>query len=170
MVTKMLEILKYPDERLKQLSKPVDDFGSKLHKLLDEMAVTMYASNGIGLAAPQVGKLSRFFLIDLGTEEKSQKKLHEFINPELSNGKGKIIYEEGCLSIPGLTEEVKRSETITVTYQDRRGKTHELVAEGLLAVAIQHENDHLDGILFLDRLSPLKRRFTKRKLAKAVTF
>lgn len=165
----MLEILKYPDQRLKEVSEPISKFDAKLHKLLDQMAITMYAANGVGLAAPQVGELKRLFLVDIGTEENKDKKLYEFINPKISQGEGKIVFEEGCLSVPGVTEEVTRKEKILVTYQDRNGKEHELEAHGLLAVAIQHENDHLDGILFLDRLSPLKRRLMKRKLSKAVT-
>jgi len=165
----MLEILKYPDPRLKEVAEPVTDFGPSLHKLLDEMAKTMYAADGIGLAAPQVGVGLRLFVIDLGPGENRKPKLHEFINPELSSGEGSIAFEEGCLSVPGITEEVKRNEKITVRYQDRNGKKLEMVAEELLAVAIQHENDHLDGILFVEKLSPLKRRLLKKKLQKAVT-
>ncbi|MFM8270255.1 MAG: peptide deformylase, partial [Pseudomonadota bacterium] len=140
-----------------------------LHQLLDEMAKTMYAADGIGLAAPQVGESLRLFVIDLGPGENRTAKLLEFINPVLKNGEGSISFEEGCLSVPGVTEEVKRNETITVSYQDRNGKKLEMTAEGLLAVAIQHENDHLDGILFVEKLSPLKRRLLKKKLLKAVT-
>lgn len=165
----MLEILKYPDPRLKRVAGPVQEFGPKLHHLLDEMAKTMYAADGIGLAAPQVGESLRIFVIDLGPGEDRKAKLHEFINPVLKDGEGSISFEEGCLSVPGVTEEVKRSETITVSYQDRNGKKLEMNAKGLLAVAIQHENDHLDGILFVEKLSPLKRRLLKKKLQKAVT-
>jgi len=165
----MLEILKFPDPRLKRIAEPVREFGTKLHGLLDEMAETMYAADGIGLAAPQVGESLRLFVIDLGPGEKRKAKLHEFINPVLKDGEGSIAFEEGCLSVPGVTEEVKRKEKITVSYQDRNGKKLEMTAEGLLAVAIQHENDHLDGVLFVDKLSPLKRRLLKKKLQKAVT-
>lgn len=165
----MLEILKYPDPRLKNRAEPVQVFDLELHQLLDEMAETMYAADGIGLAAPQVGRSYRLFVIDLGQGEHKKGKLYEFINPELSDGEGTIAFEEGCLSVPGFTEEVNRKEKIRVTYQDRNGKKMELMAEGLLAVAIQHENDHLDGILFVDKLSPLKRRLMKKKLQKAVT-
>ena len=165
----MLTVLHYPDPRLKEISKPVETFDTKLHKLLDAMAVTMYGSNGIGLAAPQVAETIRVFIIDLGLQEGMPKKLYEFINPKISNGQGKICFEEGCLSVPGITEEVNRFETIEVSYQDRSGKPMSLKAEGLLAVAIQHENDHLDGILFVERLSPIKRRLLKRKLTKSVT-
>lgn len=165
----MLDILKYPDERLKQVSKPVEKFDAKLHKLLDDMAVTMYHANGIGLAAAQVGEFIRLFIIDTAAADEQTKHLQEFINPKISGGEGKTVFEEGCLSVPGVTEEVVRKEKITVTYQDRFGKEYSLTTDGLLAVAIQHENDHLDGILFVDRLSPLKRTLVKRRLEKAVT-
>lgn len=165
----MLEILKYPDPRLKKVSVPVEQFDSKLHRLLDQMAETMYGADGIGLAAPQVGESLRIFLVDLGPSEDRKPKLHEFINPVLSNGEGSISFEEGCLSVPGITEEVNRFEKITVDYQDRNGNKHKVNAEGLLAVAIQHENDHLDGILFVEKLSLLKKRLIKKKLEKAVT-
>lgn len=165
----MLKILTYPDPRLHQISKPIDTFDVKLHQLLDDMAVTMYSANGIGLAAPQVGEFIRAFVVDIGSAEDSTKKLYEFLNPRISEGKGKIVYEEGCLSVPGFTEEVTRREHIKIDYQDRFGKPQVMEVEGLLAVALQHENDHLDGILFVDKLSPLKRRLAKRKLEKSVT-
>ncbi len=166
----MLEILKYPDERLRQHSLPVERFNEELHTFLDEMAVTMYSANGIGLAAPQVARFIRCFVIDIGEghEEPKRRDLREFINPKLSNGEGKIVFEEGCLSIPGFSEEVQRNRMIRVDYQDRNGNSKSLVVEGLLAVAIQHENDHLEGVLFVDRLSPLKRTLAKRKLSKDV--
>lgn len=165
----MLEILQYPDERLKQVSQPVTKFDPKLHKLLDDMAVTMYQANGIGLAAPQVGEFIRAFVIDLGLSDENHKKIYEFINPKISNGEGKIVFEEGCLSVPGVAEEVTRKAKVKVQFQDRFGEDQVLEADELLAVAIQHENDHLDGVLFVDRLSPLKRRFVKRKLEKVKT-
>jgi peptide deformylase len=165
----MLEILKFPDPRLKEKSLPVTEFNAELHRLLDQMAETMYSANGIGLAAPQVGKTLRAFVIDIGAQEGEIRKLHEFINPRLSNGQGKISFEEGCLSVPGFTEEVQRKSAITVHFQDRDGEPQVMQAEKLLAVAIQHENDHLEGVLFVDRLSPLKRRFAKRKLERSVT-
>ncbi len=165
-----LSILKFPDPKLKEISDTVKEFDSSLHKLLDAMAVSMYAANGVGLAAIQVGQPLRMFVIDISwSEESGEKKLYEFINPKLHDGEGKIVFEEGCLSVPGVTEEVTRKKHIVVDFQDRHGKPHSLVAEELLAVAIQHENDHLDGILFVDRLSPLKRRFVRRKLEKAIT-
>lgn len=163
---KRLDILKYPDPRLNELSQPVETFDDELRQLLDDMATTMYSANGVGLAAPQVGRRKRMFVIDLGAQEGQHKKLYEFINPRLSHGEGKIVYEEGCLSVPGIAEEVQRKARITVEYHDRQGQPQTMAAEGLLAVAIQHENDHLDGVLFVDRLSPLKRRMIKRKLSK----
>jgi len=166
----MLSILKYPDPRLHEISKPVTQFNDELRELLDEMAVAMYAANGVGLAAIQVGRPMRLFVIDITwADDEGDKKLYEIINPKLHDGTGKILFEEGCLSVPGVTEEVSRKKQITVDYQDRFGNPQSLVAEGLFAVALQHENDHLDGILFVDRLSPLKRRFVKKKLDKAVT-
>lgn len=165
----LLEILKYPDPRLAEISQPVTKFDAELHALLESMADTMYEADGIGLAAPQVNRLHRIFIIDLGHEEGQRKKKWEFVNPKISKGEGKVVYEEGCLSVPGLTEEVTRKNFVTVDYQDRNGKPRKLEAEALLAVAIQHENDHLDGIVFVDRLSVIKKRLAKRKLKKQVT-
>ncbi len=165
----ILEILKYPDPRLEKISEDVKVFDKALHRFLDSMAETMYSADGIGLAAPQVNKLQRMFVIDIGSQDENHNRIYEFINPVLSKGQGKVVYEEGCLSVPGIAEEVTRKETITVEYKDRDGKNQKMEAVDLLAVAIQHENDHLDGVLFVDRLSPLKRRFVKRKLSKVVT-
>lgn len=165
----MLDIVKYPDPLLKEISALVTDFDENLHQLLDQMAETMYTAGGVGLAGPQVGKLLRLFVIDIVPSEERNRKLYEFINPSLSNGEGKISFEEGCLSLPGVTAEVRRKERITVHYQDRFGEKQSMEAEELLAVAIQHENDHLEGVLFVDRLSPLRRRFMKKKLAKSIT-
>ncbi|NBX82016.1 peptide deformylase [bacterium] len=164
-----LEILKYPDPRLSLKAQPVDKFDGSLHQLLNDMAETMYAAEGIGLAAPQVGKSLRLFVVDLGEHGESSGKLMEFINPVLSRGEGTTTFEEGCLSVPGVTEEVDRFENITISFQDRNGKAQEMMAQGLLAVALQHENDHLDGVLFVEKLSPMKRRLIKKKLQKAVT-
>lgn len=165
-----LEIIKFPDPRLHIVSQPVLQFDEELHKLLDAMASTMYGANGVGLAAPQVGRTIRAFVIDITwAREDATKKLYEFINPKIVSATGKIAFEEGCLSVPGVSEEVQRKNEVRVEYVDRDGKPQVLAAEGLLAVAVQHENDHLDGILFVDRLSPLKRRLTRRRLEKAVT-
>lgn len=163
-----LEILTYPNPRLKEVSKPVTEFGPKLHKLLDDMAETMYAANGVGLAAPQVGETIRVFVVDVQIEGGAPRKLLEFINPKFTAGEGKIVYEEGCLSIPGVAEEVTRKAKVKIEYQDRFGEKKEMEAEGLLSVALQHENDHLDGVLFVERLSPIRRRLTRKKLEKAM--
>jgi len=164
-----LDILKFPDPRLKKISAAVTRFDESLHGFLEEMAETMYAANGVGLAAPQVNQAIRVFIIDISSQDEKHKKLYEFINPTLRDGEGKIVYEEGCLSVPGIAEQVQRKSKMTVDYFDRHGKPHILKAEDLLAVAVQHENDHLDGILFIDRLSPLKRRLVKRKISKVIT-
>lgn len=165
----LLEILKYPDERLKKVSKSVTQFDKRLHKFLDDMAETMYAANGVGLAAPQVNRFERFFLVDIEPADAEERNLFEIINPKISQGEGKISYEEGCLSVPGVSEEVTRKVRVRVDYQDRFGKPQVLIAEDLLSVAIQHEYDHLEGILFIEQLSPLKRRFLRKKLSKLVT-
>jgi peptide deformylase len=161
-----LPILKYPDPRLKEVSRPVTQFDDELRQTLDSMAETMYSASGVGLAAPQVGELKRMFVIDIGSQDENHRRLYELINPKITHGEGKTTFEEGCLSVPGIAEEVSRKAKVTVEFQDRFGQPHSMNAEALLAVAIQHENDHLDGILFVDRLSPLKRRFLKRRLAK----
>ena len=169
-----LDILQFPDPKLKEIGLPVKKFDASLHKLLDDMAETMYAADGIGLAATQVDKKLRLFVIDIGEQEDEDgnvtpRKLYEFINPVLSKGAGKITFEEGCLSVPNFTDEVTRKERIVAKYQDRHGVPQTLEAEDLLAVCIQHEHDHLDGIVFVDRLSPLKRRMARRKIERAVS-
>lgn len=168
----VLEILKYPDERLTRVSETVGHFDTELHRLLDDMAETMYAAKGIGIAAPQVGVLRRAFVVDLGPPEESPDapgKRYEFINPVLSRGSGRIAFEEGCLSVPGYAESVSRKATLTVDFLDRFGKPHRETVTGLLAVAVQHENDHLDGYLFLDRLPALKRLLAKRRMNRGLS-
>ncbi len=163
-----MEILKYPDERLRKVSVPVISFGTELHRTLDDMARTMYRSRGIGLAGAQVGFFYRVFMVDIGVQDERHEKLYEFINPEWVSRSGKANWDEGCLSLPGFTETVSRAARICLKYLDRHGREQKIEAEELLAVAIQHEYDHLDGILFIDRLSSLKRRLLKRKLEKAL--
>jgi peptide deformylase len=130
------------------------------------MAETMYAAPGVGLAANQVGVLLRVFVIDIANDDEPSD-LRVFINPQITATVGTQTWEEGCLSFPGVTEEIRRAEKVTVTALDRDGKSFELEAEGLLAVAIQHENDHLNGVVMLDKLSAVKRRLLGRKLARA---
>ena len=162
----LLPILEFPDPRLRTKAVPVaagDVTTPAFQRLLDDMFETMYDAPGIGLAASQVDVHQRFMVIDI-SEEKSQPQV--FINPELSDKLGEQVYQEGCLSVPGIYADVTRSGTITVRALDRHGQPFELEAEELLAVCIQHEMDHLDGKLFVDYLSPLKREMVRKKLAK----
>lgn len=150
-----LKIITYPDKKLFEKSVEVKEFDDKLAKLLDEMYDVMIEANGIGLAAIQVAKPIRAVLINLANEEQVQDKadLIELINPKIIKQDGKQIYQEGCLSVPGYYEEVKRAQSIEVEYFDRFGKKKTIQADGLLAVAIQHECDHLDGHLFIEKIS-----------------
>lgn len=162
----MMEILKYPDPRLKQLSPPVTDFGPALNKLLDDMSETMVKSGGIGLAGPQVGYFRRLFVVDLGLAEGQEKKKYEIINPMIYGGEGTVVFDEGCLSLVGISVPVRRHSKIQMRYQDRDGVPRHLAAAGLLSVCFQHENDHLDGVLTLDRVPFWKRWMLKRELNK----
>lgn len=157
------EVRIYPDDVLRQKTEPVVDFSSDLHILLDDMAETMYDSNGIGLAAPQIGVLQQITVIDVSDDGKT---LTEFINPVIVTKEGKVPSEEGCLSIPDYRDQISRAETVTVEAVDRHGKTFTTEAEDLLAICLQHEIDHLEGILFIDHLSRLKRDMFKRKWKK----
>ena len=157
----MLDIITYPNKLLYSKSDDVKDFDDNLHKFLDDLYETMISSSGIGLAAIQVARPVNIFIINLLNEEEKQDKndLIEFINPKITPlSDKKIIYEEGCLSVPGFFEDVARFEKIKVDYQDRFGNDKTLEAEGLLAVAIQHENDHLNGHLFIEKISHLGRK------------
>jgi peptide deformylase len=160
------EILEYPDARLREVAKPVLEVTPEIQALVDDMAETMYAAPGCGLAATQLGIPYRIFVVDCAGEDEPSQLL-AFINPEFVEKDGVQSWEEGCLSFPGVTEEIKRAERVKVKALDRAGKLFEIVAEGLLAVALQHENDHLDGVLMIDKLSALKKRMMGRKLAKA---
>lgn len=169
----ILPILTYPDPRLAQKSAPVTKFGPELEKICTDMLETMYDAPGIGLAAPQVNIHERIVVIDIDYESTeddppvlTEKNPRIFINAKITKKEGNILYKEGCLSVPGEYEEVERAEKVSVEYQDVHGKTHTLDAEGLLAVAIQHELDHLEGRLFIDRLSFVKSRSIKRKIKK----
>lgn len=159
-------ILKYPAPHLKQVAAPVPSVTDEIRQLVDDMAETMYAAPGVGLAANQVGVLLRVFVIDVAAEDEPSE-LRVFINPEILETTGTQTWEEGCLSFPGVTEEIRRAERVTVRALGRDGKSFELEADGLLAVAIQHENDHLNGVVMLDKLNAMKRRLLGRKLAKA---
>ena len=162
----LLPILEFPDPRLRTKAVPVEAANvttAEFQRLLDDMFETMYDAPGIGLAASQVDVHQRFMVIDI-SEEKNQPQV--FNNPELSDKDGEQVYQEGCLSVPGIFADVTRADEITVRFLDRQGQPQELRADGLLAVCIQHEMDHLDGKLFVDYLSPLKREMVRKKLAK----
>jgi peptide deformylase len=176
----ILPILKYPDPRLRELSKPVEKFTPELKTLAQNMLETMYDENGIGLAAPQVGELVRMVVIDTrprdtkGRYEKNDMTEMEaaapqpliIINPEIVKGDGKTTYSEGCLSVPSFFEDVERYKSIELKYQDLDGKTHILKTDGLLAICIQHEMDHLEGTLFIDHLSFVKSNKIKNQIKK----
>ena len=158
------KILTEPDPFLRRISQNVEKVDDKIRKLMDDMLETMYAAPGIGLAAIQVGVPKNVIVIDLSKEEK--KPLY-FVNPEIIiRSKNNSTYEEGCLSVPGQFAEVDRPNQCHVSYLDYNGKKKELKAEGLLATCIQHEMDHLKGILFIDYLSKLKKNFIVKKLSK----
>ena len=160
------EILVYPDPRLREMAEPVAEVDDSIRALVEDMAETMYAAPGVGLAANQIGVLKRVFVIDIADDEEPSN-LMVFINSEIIDTTGTQTYQEGCLSFPGGSEEIKRAERVRVKALDLNGKPFELDAEGLLAVAIQHENDHLNGVLMIDKLGPLKRRRLGQKIKKA---
>jgi peptide deformylase len=162
----LLPILEFPDPRLRTRAVPVTAAGvadPAFQTLLDDMFETMYEAPGIGLAASQVDVHQRFMVIDV-SEEKDTPQV--FINPEIVDKTGEQVYQEGCLSVPGIFADVTRANSITVRFLDRQGVAQELTTDGVLAVCIQHEMDHLDGKLFIDYLSPLKREMVRKKLAK----
>ncbi len=158
-------ILHYPDKRLRNKALPVSVFDDELRALCDDMAETMYAAPGVGLAAPQIGVSKRIFVIDVAPSD-APSELRTFINPEIIAKEGEMVWEEGCLSFPGIHEEVDRAAKVTVRAQNEKGETFELTAENLLAIAIQHEYDHLEGTLLVDRVSLLKRRMIDREMRK----
>ena len=159
----ILNILEFPDPRLRTLAKPVAVVDDAVRQLIDDMFETMYAAPGIGLAATQVDAHHRFMVIDV-SEGKDQPLV--FVNPQILARQGEQVYQEGCLSVPGIFADVTRADAITVRYLDRDGGEQELATDGLLAVCIQHEMDHLEGKLFVDYLSPLKREMVRKKLVK----
>ncbi len=174
-----LPIFTHPSPILKKVAAPVTEFNDELRQAVKNMLYTMYQAPGIGLAAPQVGISKRFFVIDIWYDREEvnladgsiEFRLSNFnpmviINPVFKNKTGEILYEEGCLSVPGVYEEVKRAKIVTLDYQDMLGNSHTLEADELFSVCLQHENDHLDGIVFLDRLSLLKKQFLEKKYLK----
>ena len=159
----LLSILRYPDPRLRQRSARVDRVSEQIRKLIKDMAETMYAAPGVGLAATQVDVQLRVIVIDVS---ESRDQLRVFINPELVAASGEAEVEEGCLSVPGVYEKVRRAERVTVRALDAGGEPFTLEAEGLLAVCIQHEMDHLEGIVFVEKLSRLKQSRIRARLMK----
>jgi peptide deformylase len=158
-------ILHYPDKRLREHGKKIAAVTDAIKQLIDDMAETMYAAPGVGLAATQIGEALQLFIIDIADSEEPSD-LRIFINPEILETDGELTWQEGCLSFPGVTEEIDRAARVRVRALDRDGKVFELEAEGLLAVAIQHEYDHLQGQLMIDHMGPLKKRLTHRKMVK----
>lgn len=159
----LLPILRFPDPRLQKRAAPVTKIDDSIRRLAADMAETMYEAPGIGLAATQVDVHKRVVVIDVSEEKNA---LRVFVNPELVDQAGLAVGEEGCLSVPGIYDKVERAERVTVRYLDLDGKPQELEAEGLLAVCIQHEIDHLNGKVFVDHLSQLKQMRIRSKLAK----
>ncbi|HZH28584.1 MAG TPA: peptide deformylase [Azospirillaceae bacterium] len=163
----VLPIVIVPDARLKTKARPVTSIDTRIRRLMDDMLETMYAAPGIGLAAPQVGVLERVVVLDVADKDEPAQPMR-MVNPEIlwASEDRVILEQEGCLSIPDLYADVARPEQIRMRYLDEKGETREIEADGLLARCIQHEIDHLDGILFIDHLSKLKRDMFLRKMQK----
>lgn len=163
------DILIWPNPELLKVSAPIRNIDDSTRTLVKDLFDTMYAADGVGLAAPQIGVHQRVMVVDIhagGEERPSGEPPVAMINPVFSSLEGKLTWEEGCLSVPGETGKVTRSAKCVCTYQDLDGLTHTIEAEGLMAVALQHECDHLDGKLFVDYLSPLKRGLIRKKMLK----
>jgi peptide deformylase len=160
------KIYEYPAPVLRHETNSINSFDESLHKLVEDMAETMYAAPGIGLAAPQIGESLKLIVVDTSKDKEGPKEYMAMVNPEIVEHEGSQLDEEGCLSVPDLTSKVKRFRKITVTYQDLAGNRQELETENRFAVVLQHEIDHINGILFLDHLSPLKRALYKKKVKK----
>lgn len=160
----LLPILEYPDPRLRTKAQPVTVFDAALQTLIDDMFATMYEAPGIGLAASQVNVHKQLLVLDV-SEEKNQPMV--LVNPKIVASEGSQTYQEGCLSVPGIFADVDRADRITVESLDRNGQPQNFEADGLLAICVQHEMDHLAGKLFVDYLSPLKRELVRKKLEKA---
>lgn len=164
----LLEIKRYPERVLKERASSVLNIDREILKLIDDMIETMYAAPGIGLAAPQVGVSKRIIVIDVSVKEGEKTPLIVLVNPEIVNTEGEIDSEEGCLSLPGYITTVKRAERVIVKGLNRDGKEIKIEGEGLLSRALQHEIDHLNGILLIDRISRIKREFFKKRYKKAL--
>lgn len=160
-----LEIITFPDKFLSQPTQPLEDIDGKVQDMIERMAATMYEAPGVGLAAIQVGWNKSLLIFDVDRDEK--RSLHVLINPRIVAREGEVLSEnEGCLSVPDFRADVKRAAAVTVEGYDRKGKPVKLDAEGFLAIVLQHEIDHLNGTLFIDRISSLKRQMYKRRVMK----
>lgn len=162
----VLEIKKYPEKILKAKALPVGEVDEKIHRLIEDMVETMYASSGVGLAAPQIGISKRLIVVDV-SQKGEKMPVIALINPEILSSEGDAQAQEGCLSLPDFTANISRAEKIMVSGLDKKGKPVLIRGEGLLARALQHEIDHLDGVLLLDKVSGIKREFFKKKIKKA---
>lgn len=162
----ILNIRKFPDPILKRKAEPVKEITGEIQRLIDDMAETMYAAPGVGLAAPQIGISIQLVVIDTNGRDNEKKELITLINPQIIERTGETLWEEGCLSVTEYTADVKRAERVVVKGLDREGKETEITGEGLLSIVLQHEIDHLNGILFIDRLSLIKKDLIQRRLRK----
>lgn len=160
------DVVTYPQATLRQKSETIKEVSKEIKDLIREMKETMYASSGIGLAAPQVGVNQKVIVVDVTPYQPDQKPF-ALINPEIISGEGEVDSTEGCLSVPGFLETIKRKEKVTVRGIDEEGKEVEIEATGMLAICLQHEIDHLNGLTIVERLSPLKRGIIRKKLKKA---
>jgi len=163
----LLDIIKYPDPRLKEVSEPVSVVNEEIKKLVSDMLETMHNAPGVGLAAVQVGVLKRIIVVDIHSRDYENRDPVIFINPEVVSSDGETSYEEGCLSVPGYTADIVRAERVKVRGLNINGDEVMLAAEGFLAIALQHEIDHLNGILFIDRMGLVKRDIFKRRFKKS---
>jgi peptide deformylase len=165
MKAKLLRIRLVGDQILKKIAEPVREITPELRTFIKDLTHTMYVTDGVGLAAPQVGVSLRIFVIDTSwTQDDGKKDPLVLINPHILDSQGEILYEEGCLSVPGIYEKVRRYNSITIEYEDVKGDIYQIEAEGTQAVVLQHETDHLEGILFIDRLPKLKLWPLRRKI------
>lgn len=161
------EVLKFPDKRLREISKPITEITDEIRALAQDMCDVMYDEPGIGLAAPQVGQAVRLVVVDTEwTHDDAERNPLVLVNPEISEREGEIIWTEGCLSVPDYEAEVERAARVRLLAQDLEGRPVDIVAEELQAVCFQHEIDHLDGVLFIDRISRLKRNLYVKKRKK----
>ena len=162
-------ILHFPHPQLRQVGQPIDTITPDIQRLIDDMIDTMYNAHGAGLAATQIGVPVQLFVVDVA-EEDQPSDLTVFLNPVLLHKEGKTTSVEGCLSFPGVREEILRATHVTMRAMDRHGKPFELTAEGFLAIALQHEHDHLQGVLLIDHMGPLRKRFLHKTMIKKASY